>query len=73
MPLPDSFWKTTPAPPKMPAPSFFCSATETSTCGVLAVYEPDWIMKVSAASIVTSRMVPGSCAANATIPPFGAV
>ena len=26
VPFPASFWKITPAPPKMPAPSFFCSA-----------------------------------------------
>ena len=37
MPLPDSFWKTRPAPPKIPAPSFFCSPTEISTSGVLHV------------------------------------
>ena len=69
MPLPASFWKITPAPPKMPAPSFFCSATETSTCCVLATYEPDWIMNASAESIAISRIVPGSCAANASSAP----
>ena len=37
VPLPDSFWNTTPAPPKSPAPSFFCNPTETSTSAVLAM------------------------------------
>ena len=35
VPSPESRWKMTPAPPKMPAPSFFCSPTEISTSGVL--------------------------------------
>ena len=69
MPSPESRWKITPAPPKMPAPSFFCSPTEISTSGVLQMYAPDCTMKLSARSIWISRIEPGSCAAKATKPP----
>ena len=59
MPLPDSFWNTTPAPPKIPAPSFFWRPTDTSTSRVPATKPPDWTMNWSWGSIVSSLMTPG--------------